>query len=250
MNRTELVSYLDSYLRINEISDYGPQGLQIEGKAEVKRIIGLVDAHQPCVEAAIEQGADLMLVHHGIFWGPAQKLTGSFARLVRTFINADMNLYAAHLPLDAHPEIGNNAELARRLDLEVIDWWANIKGTPLAALTRAAEGTTIDSLLDRFEAKIGPVQVVQRHGPRQIKRVGILSGGGATNVHEAAALGCDTYITGETSHANYYDALNAGINVIYAGHYNSETVGVQALGQHLAEKFDVEFAFIDLPTNM
>ncbi len=250
MNRTELVTYLDNYLRINEISDYGPQGLQIEGKDQVSRIIGLVDAHQPCVEAAVERGADLMLVHHGIFWGPAQRIAGSFAKLVRTYMQADLNLYAAHLPLDAHPEVGNNAELARRLGLEVVDWWANIKGTPLAALTTAPTGTTLDGLLNRFEERVGPVQVVQRHGPSQVQKVGILSGGGAGNVHEAAALGCDTYITGETSHANFYDALNADINVIYAGHYNSETVGVQALGQHLVEKFGLEFEFIDLPTNM
>lgn len=250
MNRTELVDYLDGYLRIAEISDYGPQGLQIEGKQEVQKIIGLVDSHQPCVEAAIEREADLMLVHHGVFWGPAQKIAGSFGKLVRTFMAADLNLYAAHLPLDAHPEVGNNAELARRLGLEVQDWWANIKGTPLAALTHAPDGTTLDSLIERFEETIGPVKVVQRHGPSQVERVGILSGGGATNVHEAAALGCDTYITGETSHANYYDAMNAGINVIYAGHYTSETVGVQALGQHLAEKFGLDFEFIDLPTYM
>lgn len=250
MNRSELVDYLDNYLCINEISDYGPQGLQIEGKSDVKRIIGMVDAHQPCAEAAIVNDADLLLVHHGIFWGPSQQIVGSFAKLIRTYISANLNLYAAHLPLDAHPEVGNNAELARRLGLDVVDWWANIKGTPLAAITSAPNGTTLDELLERFEESIGPIQVVQRHGPTQIQQVGILSGGGAGNVHEAAALGCDTYITGETSHANYYDALNAGINVIYAGHYNSETVGVQALGQHLVEKFGLEFAFIDLPTHM
>lgn len=250
MQRTELVTYLDSYLRIKEISDYGPQGLQIEGRAEVNRIVGLVDAHQPCVEAALEKGADLMLVHHGIFWGPARCLSGSFAHLVRTYMHANVNLYAAHLPLDAHPVVGNNAEIASRLGLHVVDWWANVRGTPLAALADAPAGTTLDALVDRFVETIGEVQLVQQHGPEPIRRVGIMSGGGAGHIHEAAELGCDTYITGETSHANYYDALNAGINVIYAGHYNSETVGVQRLGQHLVEQFGLSFEFVNLPTQM
>ena len=250
MNRTELADYLDEYLHIADVKDYGPQGLQIEGRAEVQRIVGLVDAHQPCVDAALAQNADLMLVHHGIFWGPPNKLAGSYGRLVRTFMHADLNLYAAHLALDAHPEVGNNAELARRLGLSVIDWWANVNGTNLAALTTAPTGLTLDGLVARFEEHVGAVKVVQAHGPHTVKRIGILSGFGARNIDEAAALGCDTYVTGETSHAQYYDALNAGINLIYAGHYTSETVGVQALGQHLVEKFGLEFTFVDLPTGM
>lgn len=250
MNRNELVEYLDSYLQIKAIKDYGPQGLQIEGRQEVQRIIGLVDAHQPCVEAAIEKGADLMLVHHGIFWGPPKRLAESYGRLVRTYMEANLNLYAAHLALDAHHEVGNNTELARRLGLTVQDWWGVVNGTPLAALAEAEEPLALDALVARFEEAVGPIKVVQAHGPSMVKRVGILSGFGANNIEEAASLGCDTYITGETSHAQYYEALNAGINLIYAGHYTSETVGVQALGLHLQEKFEIEFEFVDLPTGM
>lgn len=250
MERTELVTYLDNYLQIKAIKDYGPQGLQIEGRSEVKRIIGLVDAHQPCVEAALERDADLMLVHHGIFWGPPKRLAASYGQLVRTYMEANLNLYAAHLALDAHHEVGNNAELARRLGLTVQDWWGTVNGTPLAALTDVNEEITLDALVSRFEESVGPIKVVQAHGSAKVKRVGILSGFGASHIDEAASLGCDTYITGETSHAQYYDALNAGINVIYAGHYTSETVGVQALGLHLQEKFDLDFEFIDLPTGM
>jgi len=250
MKRDELVAYLDDYLQIPTIKDYGPQGLQIEGRTEVNRVIGLVDAHQPCVDAALEKGADLMLVHHGIFWGPPKRLAGSYGRLVRTFIKSDLNLYAAHLALDAHHEVGNNAELAKRLGLTVQDWWGAVNGTMLAALAEADDGVTLDTLVARFEEAVGPVRLVQAHGPKTVKRVGILSGFGANHIDEAASLGCDTYITGETSHAQYYDALNAGINLIYAGHYTSETVGVQALGLHLQEKFDLEFEFVDLPTGM
>ncbi len=250
MQRNDLVRYLDDYLKIAEIRDYGPQGLQIEGKEEVTKIVGMVDAHQPCVDAALAAGADLLLVHHGIFWGDAKKLSGSFGRLVRTYMKANLNLYAAHLALDAHPTVGNNAELARRLGLSVQQWWAKVNGVPLAVLAESAEPLTIDTLVARFEATVGPTKLVMAHGPHQIRRVGILSGFGAKSIEEAAALGCDAFITGETSHAQYYDALNAGIHVIYGGHYTSEIVGVQALGQHLAAQFGVEFTFIDLPTGL
>jgi dinuclear metal center YbgI/SA1388 family protein len=250
MNRAELVHYLDEYLRIREIKDYGPQGLQIEGREEVDIVVGMVDAQQPCVEAALARGADMLLVHHGIFWGPPKRLEGSYAKLVQTFFQAELNLYAAHLALDAHPEVGNNAELAHRLGLTIIEWWGNVNGTNLAALTSAPERTKFDYLVEHFEQAVGPVKMVQAYGPRMVRRVGILSGSGASHIAEAAALGCDTFITGETSHAHFYDAQNAGINVIYAGHYTSETVGVQALGFHLQDRFGVEFEFIDLPTGL
>lgn len=250
MQRDELVRYLDGYLRIAEIKDYGPQGLQIEGRAEVQRIVGMVDAHQPCVEAALARGADLLLVHHGIFWGGPQRLSGSFGKLVRTYIAADLNLYAAHLALDAHPEVGNNAELARRLGLDIFNWWGNVNSVPLASLAESSEALTVEALVQRYEERVGPVKLVLAHGPAQIRRVGILSGFGARQIEEAAALGCDAFLTGETSHAQYYDALNAGINVIYGGHYTSETVGVQALGRHLQAAFGLDFEFIDLPTGL
>ena len=119
MKRSELITYLDGYLQIAAIKDYGPQGLQVEGREQVNKIVGLVDAQLPCLEAALASGADMLLVHHGIFWGPTQPLAGSFGRLVRSYFEAEINLYAAHLALDAHPEVGNNAELARRLGLEI-----------------------------------------------------------------------------------------------------------------------------------
>lgn len=250
MDRTELTTYLDGYLRIPEIKDYGPQGLQIEGREEVNVIVGTVDAHLPCVEAALLQGADLMLVHHGVFWGGAKPLAGGFGRLVRAYLAANLNLYAAHLALDAHPEVGNNVELARRLGLNVESWWAPVNGVLLGVIATSHEGAKFDYLVNRFHKTVGAPCLVQSFGPRQSSRVAILSGGGAKEIEAAAALGCDTVITGETSHANYYDAQTLGINVIYGGHYCTETVGVQALGAHLAEKFGIDFRFVDLPTGI
>lgn len=250
MKQAELVRYLDEYLHIGEIGDYGPQGLQIEGKEEVQRIVGTVDAHQPCVDAAVARNADMLLVHHGIFWGGPKRLAGSYGRLVRTFLAHDINLYAAHLALDAHPVLGNNTELARRLGMEVIGRWANVKGVDIGVIAEPPAGIKLDYLVTHFEQVVGPVQVVLSHGPRIVHKVGIVSGFGADYIEEAAALGCDTFLTGETSHAQYYDALNSGINVIYGGHYTTETVGVQALGLHLASQFGLDFEFVDLPTGM
>lgn len=250
MMRSDLVAYLNEYLRIEEIRDYGPQGLQIEGRSEVNRIVGMVDSHMPCVMEAIGREADMLLVHHGIFWGPSAPLRDAFGNLVRTIFAADLNLYAAHLALDAHPEVGNNAQLALRLGLEIVEQWGTVNGIDLAVLAVDHHGVKLDMLVDRFEQVIGPVKLVQSDGPRIVKRVGLMSGSGAKHIHEAKELGCDLYITGETSHANYYDALNAGINVIYGGHYTTETVGVQALGLHLQERFGLEFEFVDLPTGL
>lgn len=250
MQRETLVSYLDDTLRISEIADYGPQGLQIEGRTQVDKIVGMVDAHQPCVEAALERGGHLMLVHHGILWGDAKRLAGSYGRLIRTFIENDLNLYAAHLPLDAHPQWGNNAELARRLGLSVVDWWAEVKGTPLAALAEYDEPLAFQELVARFEERVGRPRLVQAEGPPVVRTVGILSGFGADKIAAAASLGCDAYVTGETSHAQFYDAANTGINLLYGGHYTSETVGVQALGEHLAQRFGIAFEFVDLPTGL
>lgn len=250
MNTSDLVHYLDEYLDIDATEDYGPQGLQVEGRRQVNRIVGLVDAQMPCVEAALQNGADMMLVHHGIFWGPTQPLRGQYGRLVRAVMMSNLNLYAAHLALDAHQEIGNNAELARRLGLETIDWWGEVRGVPLAALAVDEDGMKLDYLADRFEQLVGPVQMVQAHGPRIVHRVGVMSGSGARYIGQAAALGCDAFITGETDHAHYYEALNHSINVIYGGHYYTETVGVQALGEHLQEKLGIEFEFVDLPTGL
>jgi dinuclear metal center YbgI/SA1388 family protein len=250
MNRAELVAYLNAYLRIEEIKDYGPQGLQIEGRGEVERIVGAVDSHQPVVEAALAAGGDLLLVHHGIFWGAPRLLSGSYGKLVRTFIQNDLNLYAAHLALDAHPEVGNNAELARRLGLTVVDWWASVNGVKLGVIGKSDEDISFADLVARFARTVGEPKLVQANGPSTVGAVGILSGFGARDIEAAAALGCNTVVTGETSHANYYDAFNLGVNVLYGGHYTSETVGVQALGAHLAQRFGLDFTFVDLPTGL
>ena len=250
MRRDDLVAYMDEFLKIGETRDYGPQGLQIEGTDDVQRIVATVDSGPPCIQGAVDHGADLLLVHHGLFWGQERRIAGSFGRLVRRCLEADLNLYAAHLALDAHPVVGNNAVLAERLGLEVKGWWGEYKGTPIAAMGEASPGTTLQSLVGALEQRVGPPVLVQAHGPTEVKRVGICSGGAAEMAAGAAALGCDTFLTGETDQSHIYIAESEGINVIYGGHYSTETVGVQALGEHLALKFGLDFEFVDLPTGV
>lgn len=250
MQRDELVRYLDRYLRIDTIPDYGPQGLQVEGANEVTRIAFTVDAGQPCIDAAIKVGAQMQLVHHGLFWGTQELIRGPFGRKVQRLLQANLNLYAAHLPLDAHPEVGNNAELARLLELTVESWFCNVKGTDIGVLAAAPDGLTVEALAAAVKARLGIEPRSLAHGPSLVKRVAVVSGGGVGYAREAAALGADTLVTGETSHAHYYDALELGMNVLFAGHYATETVGLKALGRHLNGKFGLETVFIDLPTGM
>lgn len=250
MRRTELVSYLDRYLHIDTIADYGLQGLQVEGNSEVSRIAFTVDAGMPCIEAAIKVGAQMQLVHHGLFWGREQAIRGPFGRRVSRLLQADLNLYAAHLALDGHPEVGNNAELARLLELSVERWFANAKGSDIGVVAVAPEGMTVDGLALILKARLNAEPRVLAHGPNTVRRVAIVSGGGAGYAAEAAALGADTLVTGETSHSHFYAAAENNLNVVYGGHYATETVGLKALGRHLNGKFGLETVFIDLPTGM
>lgn len=251
MKREELINYLDAYLRIDEIDDYGPQGLQVEANADdIERIALAVDTAPAVVAAAAEWGAHMLLVHHGVLWGELGPIAGALGRRVRALLENDMHLYGAHLPLDAHPEVGNNAELARMFDIEIEEWWCAPKGTPLAVLGKALPGATLDQLVAQIEDKLQTEARVLAEGPQQVSRVAILSGFGADQIAEAGQMGADTFLTGERSHTSYWAAADHGINVIYAGHYATETVGVKALGRHLSQKFGVEVKFFDFPTGM
>lgn len=251
MHRDELVRHLDDLLGIAGIRDYGPQGLQIEGRQEVRRILGLVDAVGPdCLDAAEASGADLVLVHHGVLFGPPKRLVGGYGASIRRYLAADLNLYAAHLALDAHPQFGNNAQLASHMGLRIQEHWGDALGTPICVQAEAPGGTTVEALAAAFERIVGPELVVQAEGPAKIRRIGICSGDGSGFVEEAAARGCDAFVTGETSHSHFWDASLLGMHVLWGGHYRTETVGVRALGAHLAERYGLDFEFVDLPTGM
>lgn len=246
-----VVDYLDGYLRIADIADYGPQGLQVESeRADIGRIALAVDSAPPVIAAAAAWQADMLLVHHGIFWGGPAPIRGPLGARVRSLLHANMHLYAAHLALDGHAEVGNNAVLAKMLGVSAETWWFNAKGLDIAVCGPIDTPTTAQTLAAQLEQQLNGTCRLLPHGSDVVKTVAICSGGGAAGVAEAAALGADCYITGETSHSNYWLASDYNINVIFAGHYASETVGVQALGQHLHETFGVEIQFFDFPTGM
>lgn len=250
MHRDELVRYLDRTLRIAEIPDYGPQGLQVEGADEITRVAFTVDSGMPCVEAAIKVNAQMLIVHHGLFWGAQEPIRGAFGRKVRRLLNANLNLYAAHLALDAHPELGNNVELARVLELQVETWFCNAKGTDIGVICNSPDGFLVEAIADILGSKLSSAVTLLQHGPLKARRIAIVSGSAASHIGEAAALGVDTFITGETSHSHYYAALEHGMNVIYAGHYATETVGLKALGRHMNGRYGLETVFIDMPTKL
>lgn len=246
-----LVSYLDDYLRIATMTDYGPQGLQVEATDDDVQVVAVsTDSALPVIDDAVRAGAQLLIVHHGLFWGAPEPLRGPLGRRVRRLFETGLSLYAAHLALDAHPEVGNNAVLARGLGLQVSGWWGEVKGTPIGVLADAPAGWTRDDLLAAVRTTLPGQPLVQLYGPSRIHRVAVLSGGGADFMAQAQALGADAYVTGETSHAAFYRAQELGINVVYAGHYATETAGVRALAQHLGERFGLATIWIDHPTGL
>ena len=251
MNRTELIAYLDNYLNIAGIEDYGPQGLQVEAENEqINRLALAVDTSPATIQAAAGWQADMLLVHHGLLWRSVEPIVGPLGRRVRLLLQNEINLYAAHLALDAHPEVGNNAVLAQMFGVEVEEWWSPYRGTPLAVVGSLSTGRSLAEFVEQVEGQLNTQTRVLAHGPQQIQRVAILSGFGADEIAAAQAAGADTFLTGETSHANYWAAADVGLNVIYAGHYATETVGVQALGRHLVQEFGLQTRFFDFPTRM
>ena len=246
----DLVTYLDGYLSIASIQDYpnALNGLQVDGPEDVARIAVAVDATAASIEAAIEAGAGLLIVHHGLFWDGNRPVTGRRYRRLKALMDARVALYAAHLPLDAHPEVGNNAVLARELGIDARGRFAPFQGAELGVwgelkITREALCARLDEVLG------GRVKLIPG-GPERIERVGVVTGGGGGFVAEAAAAGLDALVTGEGSHHTYFDATEGGVNLYYGGHYATETWGVRALAGHLEERFGLPWTFIDQPTGL
>ena len=250
MKLDELVAYLDEFLGTYSMQDSSDNGLQVAGIEEVDRLAFAVDACQQTIDGAIQGGAQMLVVHHGLFWGKSLRLVGPHRRRVQALLDAGCSLYAVHLPLDRHPEIGNNAQLARLLDLTVVDAMGEVSGIPVGVIALPARELARDEIVDRLALVLGSRPAMSVGGPETVHRVGIISGSAAGYIGRAVAAGCDTFITGETSHSAFHDAAEYGINVIYAGHYATETVGLQALADHLAGKFGLSVSFVDRPTGL
>jgi dinuclear metal center YbgI/SA1388 family protein len=246
--RDEIVAYLDRLLDSASFEDYGPNGLQVPGAADVSVVVTGVSAHRELFERAREAGAQLVLCHHGIFWNaqPRQVTPQLKERLLGLF-ESDMSLAAYHLPLDAHPEVGNNALICEVLGLERAEPFAAHRGRPIGLVGRSAEGIAVDELIERCTRAFGREPLAFRSGPDRVRSVGIVSGGGSSNIAEAAALGLDAFLTGEPSEFVMADAREAGMHFIAGGHYATETFGVRRLGELLEAEFGVEHRFIEVP---
>ncbi len=247
-SRDEIVAYLDDLLDAPGWPDYGPNGLQVPGAAEVSLVATGVSAHAELFERAASEGAQLVLCHHGIFWrgGPAAVTPQLKARLKALF-DADMSLAAYHLPLDAHPEVGNNALICRALGLQREEPFGDHAGRQVGFVGRSPSGIDVDELLERCRSAFGRDPFAWRSGPQTVRSVGVISGGAASSLAEAAALGLDAFLTGEPAEFAMADAREAGVHFIAVGHYASETFGVRRLGELLAERFGVEQRFIEVP---
>lgn len=250
MRLDDLVRYLDGYLRTSEVGDdpHALNGLQVDNGGEVQNVAVAVDACQAVIDQAAERGADLLLVHHGLFWGGLEPLVGRHFRRVSALVRHGMALYAAHLPLDRHPEVGNNVVLARKLGMEVRGWFGEFRGAPIGTwgeldLTREALCARLGEVLE------GPVRLIAG-GPERVRRVGIITGSAGSMIAQAWAAELDSFVTGEGQHWTYFDAEELGVNVFYGGHYATETLGVKALAEHIAERFQLPWSFVDHPTGL
>ena len=250
MNTKELVAYLDDYLCIHNVPDdpNAYNGLQVEGNPNIQRIAVAVDACQYTIEQAIEQGAEMLLVHHGLFWGQKAPLTGNSYRRIEKAIRHNLTVYSCHLPLDAHVEVGNNHVLLRQLGYEPTGQFLSIKGHLIGA--SAETEISLSELVSRLQNVLEIEPFVMAKGGEKAGKVGVCTGGAGSHIRDAVESGIDTFITGEGAHHTYFDAEEFGINVIYAGHYATETVGVRALAKHLEQRFRLETVFISHPTGL
>lgn len=252
MELADLVAHLDAHLRLRELPDYANavNGLQLANRSgRVTRVAAAVDATLPVVRKAVDQQADLLVVHHGLFWSGLQPWTGAAFERMRLAIEAGLAIYSAHLPLDAHPKLGNNARLAAALGLEPDGGFLNYKGLDVG-LTCTTE-LAREKLVARFTTALGGGRVhVCPGGPAVCRRIGLSTGGSGSEVAAAAAAGIDTFLTGEGPHWSYTLAEELGINVLYGGHYATETFGVKALAADLEQRFGLPWGFVDHPTGL
>jgi dinuclear metal center YbgI/SA1388 family protein len=247
--RDEIVMFCDELLDAASFSDYGPNGLQVPGRAQVTRVATAVSAHRESIEASVESGADLLLTHHGLFWDfHPRSLSPAMASRLKLALSNDLSIAGYHLPLDAHAEIGNNVLLCRELGFEPeAAAIGMVKGRAIGAVGRREDGIATTELVARVESRLGREPLVFAEGPGVISSIGIVSGSAASEIHAAIELGLDAFLTGEPSEHVMADAREGGINFIAAGHYATETCGIRSLGEAVAERFGIEHTFLDVP---
>lgn len=243
MDTTTLADYLDTVLRPGDFRDYCPNGLQVEGRSEIRTLVSGVTASFDLIQAAIAQGADALLVHHGLFWrSDPGVLTGWRRRRVAAVLAAELNVFAYHLPLDAHPELGNNAQLGLRLGLVRS---GTLDSAGLVTTGAPAEPTSAGALADRAAVVLGRPPLLVGDPQRAVRRVAWCTGAGQSFIEQALGQ-ADLFLTGEASEQTVHVAREGGIALLAAGHHATERYGVQALGEHLARRFGLDHRYVEI----
>ncbi len=245
-----IVAYLDSYLDIDCVQDASLNGLQVEASESVTRVGIAVDAAVATLEVAATRECELLLVHHGLLFGGPQRLRGSLARSVGVCFRAGVSLYAAHLPLDLHPEVGNNVLLARALGAKHEASFGEHGGVDIGTLARLDEPRPLAEVAGALAAAGCDDQIMWAFGPDPVERVAVVTGSSCSLLQAAIDAGADCFISGEPRHSAYHAAMEARINCIFAGHYATEVLGVRAVGRRLSEQFGLETVWIDHPTGV
>lgn len=246
----EIIKYTDEYLRIREIGDWenALNGLQIENSGRVTKIGAAVDASTRALQKAAENHVDLLLVHHGLFWPGLKPVTGALHRQLKLAFKDDVALYSAHLPLDLHPKVGNNAQLAAALGLRSTSPFFEEKGQLIGLKARVS--ISHQQLVRKLEKSLGRKLTAFKFGPKQTRTIGIVTGGAGGEIYRVAQEKIDTFITGEAPHWAAIAAEELGMNLLLGGHYATETLGVKALAAHLSKRFKLPWQFLDSPTGL
>lgn len=247
VSRNDLTLYLNSYLRIDEFNDICPNGLQVEGRSQINKIVTGVSASVELFDKAIKKNADAVITHHGIIWNFERPLyKGGYKKRVKLLIENNINLYGFHLPLDAHEEIGNNAVIARLLGLKNIEAFGEHNGQKIG-FRGEINAINSDNFLNLVKSEINSDAIIFPYGPDIINKVGIISGAAQKDVKQAVLQDLDLYITGEVSEHTLHYVKEEGIHFIAAGHHATERFGIGALGNHISNKFDVDVEYIEVP---
>lgn len=253
MKSSELDAWFRALLNLDSYSASDPSlnGLQVDNDgSEISRVAFAVDACLETVERAALAGAGMLFVHHGLFWGDSMPVTGTHYRRIKTLLDKNMALYAAHLPLDAHPEVGNNSGIANRIGLKNLVPFGEWRGAIIGFKGDFGEPVSLDTVLSRLFPDGKKCAHVLPFGPKEIRTAAIVSGGASDEVHQAIEQGMDLYITGEIEHEAYHPALENRISVIAGGHYQTETVGVRLVAERLGRETGIDTVFIDVPTGL
>ena len=252
MKLKKITDYLDEYLEIHTFSDVSANGLQVENSGKITKAGLAVDASLEVIEKAAAENCGLLIVHHGLFWGKQNLILDNHYQRIRSLISADIALYAAHLPLDAHPVVGNNAQIAKTIGLQELKPFALYNGKNIGVMGKLKTKKQIGKAVTVFEKQIGRCNNVLNFGKKEILSVGVVSGS-ATDIDlfkEVKRLGIDMLITGEPKYEAYYLAQEIGLNIFYGGHYMTETFGVKALGKVLQKKMKIKKVFFDIQCNL